>query len=113
MNAGSPASPDPTSKMGADVRMIQRRCGPGFFVEAADAASIGRPCGRQDLERHIPPKTGITSAIHLAHAPGANQADDLVGAQPGAWNQLHLLWRRDCNVENRCGGGNSLIGRFR
>jgi hypothetical protein len=36
---------------------------------------------RQNFDRHIAPKPRIARAIHLAHATGAEQREDLVRAQ--------------------------------
>jgi len=44
---------------------------------------------REQLERHVTIETGVAREIDLAHPPGAQWAEDLVGTQTGARIQPH------------------------
>ena len=68
---------------GADVRIVQRRDGAGFLLEALARFGIGRQRAGQDLDGHRAIQPGVTGAVNLAHAARADRRDDLVGAQPG------------------------------
>ena len=55
----------------ADVRMVQRRCGPRFTEEPLDCETIARRLGQQELERHPSAEDQILGQIDLAHAAAA------------------------------------------
>jgi hypothetical protein len=45
----------------------------------------------QRLDRHVAPQPRVARAEHLAHAPRAKRADDLVGPQAGADTQEYRM----------------------
>ena len=72
-----------------DVRMIERGCRLRFLDEAAAAALIGDPIGGQHFDGDLAPQPWVARAIDLAHAPGADKAEDLVAAEPSTRLQGH------------------------
>jgi len=72
-----------------DVPVVQRSDGPRFLGEAAEAIGVGRDRVGEDLDRHVAPEPGVAGAVDRAHAPGANQLEDLVRTQPRARSQGH------------------------
>jgi hypothetical protein len=67
-----------------DVRMVQRREGLGFTLEASQAIRIVRERLGQNLDRDIAVQLGIAGAKDFAHAPAADQVDQLKDADAGA-----------------------------
>ncbi len=63
---------------GDDVRMIERGDGTGFALEASEAIGVGRGVGRENFEGDVPLEFYVGGAIDLAHAAGAEGADDVV-----------------------------------
>ena len=61
-----------------NVRMIQRRQRLRFAREAHHAVGIGREEVGEDLDRDLTIEPRVTCAVNLAHASGAERADDLV-----------------------------------
>ena len=59
-------------------------------LEALPVAGVLAELSRQHLDGYISTEAGIAGAIDLAHTAGAQQRDDLVTAQAGAWLQCHL-----------------------
>ncbi len=64
--------------------MIQPRDGARFALEPQAPIGLRRRVGRQDFDRHRPSDARVDRAIHLAHAPAAEEGDDLVRPQAGA-----------------------------
>ena len=62
----------------ADVWMIQRGQHLGFALEACETFGVVSNRRGQQLQRDVAPEPGIACAIDLAHAPSAEQRDDLV-----------------------------------
>jgi len=77
----------------ADVRMVQRRDGARFAVEAFAELRIRRQRVRQDLDRHRAIEARIARPIHLPHAARAEGRLDLIRAETGACDQSHV---REC-----------------
>jgi hypothetical protein len=73
----------------ADVRMIQRCNRLCFALEALPHLRIVGPVRRQHFDRHGALEPRIAGAIDLAHSAGANQLDDLEGAESSAACQCH------------------------
>ena len=48
----------------------------------------------QDLDGHGAVQPGVPGLVDLSHAAGANQRDDLVGAQACAGDEGHAGFRR-------------------
>ena len=65
---------------GRDVGMVERPRGPRFPAEKLQVLRRSRRAIK-DLQRHVTLETRIAGAIHLAHASGADDAYDLVGAE--------------------------------
>jgi hypothetical protein len=63
--------------------MVERRGGPGFLHETANAVRIARQFGRQQLDRDPAMQACVFGQIDLAHAAGAQLGDDaVVGKRP-------------------------------
>jgi len=71
----------------ADVRVVQRRNGLRFALEALAPRWIRRELWRQDLDGDRPVEPGVARPIHLAHPALAEQPLDDVGTQPVARRQ--------------------------
>ena len=64
----------------ADVRMIERCENVGFALEAREPVGIDGEELRKDLERDVAIELCVARTIDLAHAAGADSANDLVRA---------------------------------
>lgn len=42
---------------------------------------------RQDLDRNLAVQPLVARPVDLAHAPGANRRDDLIGAKNAGWDE--------------------------
>jgi hypothetical protein len=74
---------------GQDVRMVESRHRLGFLLEPAEAVGLALAARGHDLECDVPPEARVTRPIDLAHSPGADRGQDLVGAEPAARDELH------------------------
>ena len=54
---------------------------PGLLFEAAETLGVTGDVLGQDLDRHLAAEAGVASAVDLTHAPGPEQAEDLVGTK--------------------------------
>jgi hypothetical protein len=79
-----------------DMRMVERGERFRFALEPHQPIGVAGNRFGKDLESDFAIEDRIADAIHLAHAAGANQRDDLVDANAGARGQRHrrLSWRR-------------------
>ena len=69
--------------------MRQRRDGLRLALEPRERRRIlGKALG-QDLDGDIAIQLGVAGAVDLAHAAGAELADDFVGAETRAWGKGH------------------------
>ena len=68
---------------GQDVRVIQLPGGARLLLEAMHAARIGRERLGDQLDRDVAPEAWIARAVDLAHAAGAEPADDLIRTDAG------------------------------
>ncbi len=57
-----------------DVRVIQRSHGSSFTLEAGESLGIARRIGGKYFEGNVSSKLGVSGAIHLTHATGADGA---------------------------------------
>ena len=73
----------------ADVRMIERGDALRFALEARPELGIGREGGRQHLDGDGALEAGVAGLVDLAHAAGADGADDLVRSEARAGGQGH------------------------
>jgi len=73
----------------ADVRVGQRRDGPGFALEALTELGIGCERFGQDLDGDGAIQPRVARPIDLSHSAGANGRLDLVRAEAGAGGQGH------------------------
>ena len=64
--------------------MIQRGEHVRLALEARHALGIVAEPVRDDLDRHVATELRVARAIDLAHAPGADKREDLVGAKASA-----------------------------
>ena len=78
---------------GRNPRMVQRREGARFALEASPAIGVLRDRVGQHLDGHVALQPRIAGTIHLAHTPCAERADDLVGANPRPGDQAHRATR--------------------
>ena len=69
--------------------MVERREQVGFPREARQPLGIAREELGENLERDVSRQFAVARTIHLAHAAGADQRDDLEGAEAGAWRKGH------------------------
>ena len=74
-------------EQGADARVGERGEGARLALEARPALGIAGQAGRQHLDRDGAVETGVPGAVHLAHPPGADGAEDLVRPEPRSRSQ--------------------------
>ena len=72
-----------------DVGVVQGGSGAGFPLESAQSLGIVGKCRRQHLDGDVAAEARITGAVHLAHPAGAEQGDDVIGAEVGAGRERH------------------------
>jgi hypothetical protein len=58
--------------------VVESGDGAGFALETGEAVGIGGGVGREDFEGDIALEFCVGGAIDLAHAAGAEGADDLI-----------------------------------
>jgi hypothetical protein len=73
---------------GADVWMVQRCEESGFAIETAAALGIAAEDGWEDLDGDVTTELRILRTIHVAHAAGAKERDDAMGAKLSADQRL-------------------------
>jgi hypothetical protein len=56
-------------------------------LESRQALRVARELIRQDLQRDFAVQSGIPCAVHIAHAAGAENGNDIVGTE--ALTRLH------------------------
>ena len=66
----------------ADVRVIERRDRLGLALEAGAELRVTRQLRREHLHGDRAVEARVAGLIHLAHASGPDQREDLVGAKP-------------------------------
>ena len=71
-------SDDPGVVDGDDVRMVEAGSERGLAQKAIERIVLGDEGVADDFERDVAAEARIARAIHLAHAAGAELADDLV-----------------------------------
>ena len=74
---------------GGDVRMIEGGQHFRFALEPCKSLGISGERVRQDLQRNVALQPGVARAIDLAHAAGADGADDFVGTESGTRSKGH------------------------
>jgi hypothetical protein len=62
-----------------------------WLSAASSFASRSSHLGRQHLDRDLAPEPGVGRPVHLAHAPDAERADDLVRAESRPLPQAHIF----------------------
>ena len=73
------------------MRVIQRRGGPRFANQARPCRLIVKIGWRQYLEGDVALELRIAGAIHLAHATGAELADDFVARELLSWSERFAM----------------------
>ena len=73
----------------ADVRVVQRGDRLGLASEAGPELGITGQLRRKNLHGYQAVEARIAGAIHLAHPSGADDGENLVGAQTGTRLQGH------------------------
>src|ERR1700688_3458330 len=74
---------------GDDIGVIKGGCGTRFALEALQAIRIGGECGGERFDRESATEPGIACSVDFAHAAGAQQRFDLIGAELAAWKERH------------------------
>ena len=67
-----------------DVRMVQRRGGACFLLEAVQRSGSAEKDDGQHLDRDVASEPRVARAIHLAHAAGAERGEDFIGPEAHA-----------------------------
>ena len=62
----------------ADVRVVQRRGGTRFALEALERGMVLRERWREKLERNVTPEFRVVGAIHHTHPPRADLVKDAI-----------------------------------
>src|SRR5687767_6289229 len=73
-------------------------------LEARQAVGIERERVRDDLERHVAVQPRVARPVNLAHAAGAERADDFVRANVCACSECHVAganYRVDAKTTGR------------
>ena len=73
-----------------DVRVVKLRYRFRLALETRSPRGVPRELRRQHLERHAPVETGVLRFVDLAHAPGAEGRENLVGSELQTWLDTHL-----------------------
>ena len=73
----------------ADVRVIQRRDGTGFALEAVLKFGTGGKMRGENLDGDGAVEAGVIGAVDFAHAAGAERGLNFVGAEFCARGQGH------------------------
>ena len=74
---------------GENVRVIECGGRPRLLFEASQAIRVRRDGARHDFDGDVAPETRITRPIHFAHATGAEDSLNLVGAKSVAGAKHH------------------------
>ena len=72
-----------------DARVIERSEKLGLALEPCEPPLIPRKSLRQDLYGYVAAELGVSGAIDLSHAAGANKAGDLERAEGCAGGEGH------------------------
>src|SRR5690349_8674480 len=72
-----------------DVRVTERGRRARLLNETAAAPLVGHAIGRQHLDGDVTFEPRVAGAIHLAHATGPDQANELVRTEPHADGKGH------------------------
>src|SRR5262249_42593013 len=72
-----------------DVRVVEGPRRPGLLLEAAQPVRVVADGGRQELDRHVAAQARVPRMVDLAHAAGADKAQDLVGSNALATRDAH------------------------
>ena len=74
---------------GGDVGVVEDAGGLRLLLESAQPVRVLREGRRQHLDRDLAPEARILRAVDLAHPPGADLAEDFVGAELRAARERH------------------------
>ena len=93
---------------GANVRMVQGRCGAGFEAQPRHAIRIGCDVSRKDLDRDAAIEVEVARQPDLPHAAAANRGEEFVSVygRRGVRRHRNMLLRRARQV-----GVLSAVGR--
>ena len=78
---------------GDDVRMIQRRGGARFLLEAADRVAVAGQARAEQLDGDLAAEPRVVCEIDLAHAAAADERQHLIGADAPGHGSRFLLAR--------------------
>ena len=86
-----------------DVRVRERRDGLGLALEAGQRVGVRRQVRREDLDGHLAIELRVARAVDLAHPPGAERREDLVGPEPCSGGETHRMWAEDSSRISQAG----------
>ena len=72
-----------------NVGMVQRGCGAGFLLEAAQAIGVGGQRLGQDLDGDFAVQPGVVGAINFAHSARAKRGADFILPEDRSGSQGH------------------------
>src|SRR5262245_3266932 len=79
------------SKNLRDVRVVERRQGLGFALEAGHPVRVHRKRLGQDLDRHIAIQPSIARLVDLSHPARAKSGDNFVRTEARSGDQAHFF----------------------
>jgi len=74
----------------ADVRMIERRDGPGLVLKTQIEPCVVREFGGKDLDGNGASKPCVTRGVNLSHSPSAEWRDDLIRPKACSRREFHV-----------------------
>jgi hypothetical protein len=74
---------------GDDVGVVEGGGGAGLLDETGAASRVREVLGGKDLDRHLAPQPRVAGAVDLAHPPGPEGLEDLVGAEASSGRKRH------------------------
>ena len=74
---------------GGDVRVVQDAGGLRLLLEPSEAIAVLGEGGGKHLHRDVAAEARVLRAVDLSHPAGADLAEDLVRAEPGAGGERH------------------------
>ncbi len=90
LRGGVGAAPvDPEIEDPENVRMVQRRHGLRFALEAGQGAGVGRKSFGQDLDGDLASEPRVLRPVDFAHSAGAKRREDFVRPETGTGGEGH------------------------
>src|SRR6202040_962123 len=91
--------------------MTEGGSGAGFPQKALAMSFVRGHAGAEHLNRHRAVQARVAGMVHLAHAAGSQETDDLIQTQPRSREEGHSrsLEIPRHSINSRCGVGRSLL----